>query len=306
MTTTLNDHQFELLPSLTASSGLVFGIGADTLIELEDGGFIVGDDDWTTEDAPNPRRGGTRFGRDVLTGPVHGFNLFVNADDEAGAVDALSALKTAWRSLAMRDEPGLVLPVRYRLNGRTRRFYGRPGRLSAPVDNRILGGYIPVTSDFRCVDGFTYDDVTSSEIMSINTYGSSQGGFIFPVTFPISTLPVGDSTGQAVVGGDAPAYPVIRFDGPVNDPSLITEDWTLSLGLNIPAGQYVIVDLQPWAGTVLLNGSTSVAGALGVDRRQYLDNMRLDPGRHDMTFRGSSSSSSATCTVSWRNTWNSI
>lgn len=306
MSTALSDHQFELLPTLGASSGVTFGIGADSLIELADGGFIPGDDDWTNEDTPNPRQGGTRFGRDALNGPTHGFNLYVNADDEAGALDALSAFKSAWRALAMRDTPGLVLPVRYQLNGRVRRFYGRPGRFAAPVDNQILSGYVPITTDFRCVDGFTYDDVQQSEIIAINVYGSSQGGFIFPVTFPTSTLPVGDRTAQAVVGGDAPARPVIRFDGPVNNPSLSTEAWTLSLGIDIPAGQYVTVDLQPWAGTVLLNGRVSVAGALGIDRRQYLADMTLEPGRTDLTFRGASSSSSATCTVSWRNTWNSI
>lgn len=303
---TLSDHQFELLPTMTAVDGITFGIGADSLIEMEDGGFIVGDDEWTTEDAPNSRRGGTRFGRDILNGPTHGFNLFVNADDEPGALSALSAFKTAWRALEMRDQPGLVLPVRYQLDGRVRRFYGRPNRISAPVDNRILGGYVPVTTDFRCVDGHTYDDLKQTEVIAINVFGSSQGGFIFPTTFPTATLPVGSRTGQAVVGGDAPAYPVIRFDGPVNKPVLATPDWSLSLGINIPSGQYVEVDLQPWAGTVLLNGTVGVAGALGIDNRQYLANMRLEPGRHDLTFRGSSASSSATCTVSWRNTWNSI
>lgn len=304
--TTLSDYQFELLPSLDAVDGAVFGLGSDDLIDMSDGGFIPGDDDWSNEDADNPRRGGTSFGRDLLKGPTHGFNLFVNADDDAGAVEALSAFKTAWRALSIRDTPGAVLPVRYQLNGRVRRFYGRPNRFSAPPTNLILSGYVPITTDFRCVDGYTYDDTANSETISINVTGSSQGGFIFPTTFPLSTLPVGSRSGQLVVGGDAPAWPVIRFEGPVNNPVLATEGWSLALGLNIADGEFVTVDLQPWANTVLLNDDTNVAGTLGIDRTQYLSNMSLDPGRHDVTFRGASVSSTATCTVSWRNTWNSI
>lgn len=304
--TILADHQFELLPSLDAVDGIVFGIGSPSMIDMADGGFIPGDDDWNNEDADNPRRGGTRFGRDTLKGPTHGFNLFTNGSREDQALDALSAFKSAWRALELRNQPGAVLPVRYQLNGRVRRFYGRPGRFSAPVDNLILGGFVPITTDFRCVDGFTYEDNANSETISINVIGSSQGGFIFPTIFPTATLPVGTRAGQLVVGGDAPAWPVVRFEGPVTNPSLATSEWTLSLGLSIADGEHVTVDLQPWAGSVLLNDNTNVSGSLGIDRTQYLSNMKLEPGRHDVTFRGASSSSTATCTVSWRNTWNSI
>lgn len=302
--TLLLDHQFELLPSLTAVDGQVFGIGAD--VSMDQSGFVIADDDWTNEDTDEPRRGGTRFGRDRLKGPTHGFNLFVNRDDEAGARATLAAFKTAWRADAIRDIPGAVLPLRYCLDGEVRRIYGRPGRLAAPPDNMILSGYIPVTTDFRAVDGFFYDDQEQSETLQINVYGSSQGGFVFPTTFPTTTLPVGEGSAQLVVGGDAPAYPIVTFNGPVTNPSLITEEWTLSLGISIAAGQRVDVDLTPWGGTVLLNKTASVAGALGIDRTQYLANMRLEPGRHDVTFRGASDFSSATCTVQWRNTWNSI
>jgi hypothetical protein len=300
MSTDLAEMQFELLPSLTADSGFVFGIGAS--VSVNEDGFLPGDDDWTHEDEQNPRRGGVNFGREVLNGPTWGWNLHINEKDVPSAVDTLGAFKTAWRALAIRQTPGAIIPIRYRLNDRYRRIYGRPRRFSAPPANGILNGYVPVTVDFACVDGFVYDDEESSVSLQLNS--GSDGGFILPATFPVTTLPVGLNEGQAVVGGDAPAYPVIRFNGPVTNPSVATDAWTLSLDRSIAAGDYVEIDLRPWALTALLNGTSSVGGDLG--RRTYLSDIKLEPGPHTLVFRGGDETGSATCEVRWSNAWNSI
>lgn len=302
MATTLLDHQFELLPDLLAPSGEVFGIGAE--VSLDDGGFLPGDDDWTNEDEPNPTRGGTAFGRDQLAGPTWGFNLHVNRSDEAGALATLSRFKSAWRALHIRNVPGAVIPLRYRLNDRYRRVYGRPRRFSGTPDNRGLSGFIPITADFQCVDAFTYDDVEKVVVLGLANGGDSQGGFTFPLTFPTTTLPPGESVAPAVVGGDAPAYPVVRFNGPLTNPSLDAGPWSLSLTRTIPDGSYIEVDLRPWALTVLLNGSTSVATALG--RRQYLAEMKLEPGPYAFQLRANAIGSSGSCEVRWSDAWNSI
>lgn len=300
MTTTLSDMQFEILPDLTSDEGLVFGIGAD--VSIDDGGFLPGDDDWNIDDASNPRRGGTSFGRETLNGPSWGWNLHVNRTELAEALETLGTFKTAWRALHLRDSPGAVLPIRYQLDGRVRRVYGRPRRFAAPPSNLILSGYIPITVDFQTVDGFVYDDVESAVTLSMQQ--GSFGGFTFPTVLPVETLPVGLSQQQVVVSGDAPAYPVVRFNGPVTNPILEHGDWTLSLDLTIPDGQYVEVDLRPWALTALLNGTSSVAGKIG--RRQYLADMVMQPGPNTLLFRGSASESTATCAVRWSNAWNSI
>jgi hypothetical protein len=298
----LNEMQFELLASVNAVDGQVFGIGAN--VSIDDKGFLPGEDDWDDQDERNPSRGGTAFGRDTLNGPTWGFNLHVDETDVISARKTLAAFKTAWRALHIRETPGAVIPLRYRLGDEVRRVYGRPRRFAAPPDNLILSGYIPITADFACADAFTYDDLEQSITLSLGVVGSSEGGMTFPLTFPIATLPVGTTQQQAVVGGDAPTYPIVRFNGPVTNPTLVNSEWTLSLDMTIPAGSYVEVDLRPWGLTAMMNGNTSVAGALG--RRQYLSNMKLNPGRYDFTYRGSSSSSSSTCEVRWSNAWNSI
>lgn len=300
MSTELDEMLFEILPGPDSEAGLLFGIGQE--VSVDDGGFLPGDDDWEEEDESNPRRGGTSFGRDLLSGPTWGWNLHVNREDKSGALESLGRFKTAWRALHIRDTPGSILAIRYQMDRRVRRIYGRPRRFSAPPTNQILNGYVPITVDFRCVDSFTYDD--EEQVLPLALSAGSSGGFTFPTTFPTTTEPVGLKQGSAVVGGDAPTYPVIRIDGPVINPSLETSAWILTLDTSIADGDYVEIDLRPWALTALLNGESSVGGFLG--RRTYLSEMKLEPGVHQFTYRGGDSSGSSTCAVRWRNAWNSI
>lgn len=297
---TLSEMQFEILPSLTAEDGVKFGIGADVSVDQD--GFRPPDDDWEDQDESNPRSGAVAFGRDVLQGPTWGWNLHIDRDDLDGALETLGIFKSAWRAKHIRNNPGAVIPIRYRVGNRYRRIFGRPRKFAAPPDNLILAGYIPVTVDFKAVDGYTYDDIETALELSLQNH--SLGGFQFPLVFPYTTLPVGSQVGSTVVFGDAETYPVVRFNGPITNPSLEHDEWILSLDMEIADGDYVEVDLRPWRLTALLNGTASVAGAIGND--QYLSEMSLSPGPYTMTFRGASESSSATCQVRWACAHNSI
>ena len=301
---TLREHQFELLPSVDATEGFVFGIGAE--VSLDENGFAPGADEWTGQDNQGTQ-GQTLFGRDVLTGPSWGWDLHVNRSDVDGALDTLGRFKTAWRAMHIRNTPGAQVALRYRIAGRTRRIYGRPRRFDAPPNNQILSGFVPVGVDFKAVDAYTYDDEISTATLTLGGGGSdpnSSGGLEFPVTFPLVSEPGEGNTSQVLVGGDAETHPIVRFNGPVSNPSLTADDWTLGLTMDIPDGQYVEVDTRVWANTVMLNGNASVAGKLG--RRDRLDKVVLRPGRPSFVFRGYSSNGTATCQVSWANAHNSI
>lgn len=301
----LAEHQFEILPSEDASEGVGFGLGLPVSVDQD--GFHPGADSWGTQDGENSQRGSTAFGRDRLLGPEWGWDLFTNRSDTVGAVESLASLRTAWR--AGKDlRPGEVLPLRYRLAGRDRRIYGRPRGFEAPPTNLILSGMVPITSSFKCVDAFTYDDEPSSTTLSLPVSGQSDGGFIFPVTFPVSTLPPSDidRAGAVTVGGDEAASPIITFTGPVANPFLIADNgaWRLDLNISLGVGETATVDTRAWVCSAVKNGSQYIGGALG--RRQQLSDMRLAPGAHQLTFGGSALDAGATCTVSWRNTHNSI
>jgi len=303
------DHHFELLPDANATDGAAFGIGLE--VGLDENGFAPGSSDWIAEEGMNSRDGTTHFGREVLAGPTWSWQLHVNRDDESGALATLRSFRTAWHWLHGRQEPGKVTALRFQLNGERRRIYGRPRRFEAPPDNKILSGYVPVSVDFKCSTPFVYDDEEKEVSLLLGQDLEDEGvdtggGFIFPVTFPVDLLPATRRNEFLQVGGDAPTYPVIRFYGPVTNPGIVTDDWTLSLtgngGLTIPDGQYVEVDLRPWARTALLNGTTSVAGYIGP--RQRLNKIVFEPGRFEARYIGYSPSSS-TCSIRWAPAWNS-
>jgi len=302
------DHQFELLPSVGATTGAAFGIGLP--ISLDHDGFAPGSTDWAVQDSENPQNGTTAFGRDKLLGPVWNWQLHVNRDDETQALSSLRSFRTAWHWLDGRSTPGKVTALRFRLDGKLRRIYGRPRRFEAPPDNRILGGYVPVSVDFKCVDGFVYDDTMTEVTMQlgqdIEDEGvDSGGGFVFPATFPSNLLPPTRRQSQLVVGGDAPAYPIIRFtanSSPLVNPGFVTAGWRIDLTHTLQTGQYIEIDTRPWAMTALLNGSSGVAGKIG--RRQRMDKMRFMPGRFEGKFVGTSTGV-ATCSVKWASTYNS-
>jgi hypothetical protein len=300
MATALNEMQFEILPFADAEEGVPFGIGLE--VSIDEDGFSPGGPDWATQDAENPLNGATNFGRDHLLGPTWLWSAHANGDDTESAVQAMENLAAAWRAREIREIPGEVTAIRYQLAGRTRRVFGRPRRWSGSPDNLILSGYAPITMDFKCSDANVYDDAET--VVNVGLITGSDGGFVFPVTFPVTTLPPGESDLQGLVGGTQPTYPIIRFDGPITNPTLETNDWAVSLDMTIGVGEYVEIDTRPWAQTVLLNGSASVAGALG--HRQWLSRMVLEPGRHDFLFRGNAASLGSACEVRWRSAWSSI
>ena len=315
------DHHFELLPTMDAADGALFGIGLG--IGLDEDGFAPGSTDWAVQDSENSQNGSTAFGRDRLLGPTWSWQLHVNMDDETGALAALRSFRKAWHWTHGRQTPGMVTALRYQLDGEVRRIYGRPRRFEAPPDNKILSGYVPVSVDFKCVDGFVYSDTMQSVTLSLTSQANigsadSGGGFVFPVTFPADLLPATQQQSQFLVEGDENAYPIIRFNGPIVNPSLSTDDWIVSLDYEIPDGQWVEIDTRPWRNTVLLNGGgleagllsalnsggagTSLAGRLG--HRQRLSKVTFKPGRFQAIYKGYSSNA-ATCEVRWAPTWSS-
>lgn len=300
---TLAEFQFELLPGMSDADGFVFGIGAD--VSTDENGFHPGATAWATQNSQSPN-GTVNFGRDQLQGPVWAWDLFVNGEEVEDAAGTLAAATAAWRAMQIRLTPGAVLPLRYQFAGQTRRIYGRPGNFEPTMNNLVLNGFVPITCDFQAVDGYTYNDAYDTISLSLNDSdeGAGGGGFIFPVILPTNSAIPTEQVGSVAAGGDAETGLIVRFNGPITSPSLSTDNWTLSLpDYAIPTGQYVEIDTRPWANTVLLNGVTSVAGALA--RRIRLNDIRLQPGSIEARFNGVTTGIPS-CTLTWASAWNSI
>lgn len=292
----LNDFQFEILPDVDLdTNGVGFGLGLNVSVDKE--GFDPGTAEWTVQDTQNPANGATQFGRDQLAGPTWAWNAFVNEQETADALVTKDAISKVWRARAILDRPGATACVRYQLPGRTRRIYGRPRRFNAPPNNLLLNGYIPVTMDFKAADSLHYDDVEQS--VSIGFVVASDGGLVFPVTFPYSSLPDSHREGAILVGGDSPTYPIIRIDGPILNPSVQWAGRVWGFTYDLQDGDWLEIDTRPWKQTILRNGQYNASGAM--NRRQYMRDMTLEPGGYEVAFRGQSSSGTALCTFRWRN-----
>lgn len=300
--TTLNDHQFEIIPSAEGNNGYVFGIGAE--ISVSGDGFDPGENEWVTQDVQNSRRGIKAFGRDVLSAKTWVWSSHTDRASVKEAVATLDDFSAAWMPDALVRNPGALASIRYRLAGRERRVFGRPRRYAAPPTNLILTGYVPITHDFECVDSYTYDDQQSSVVVPFNS-DASGGGFVLPAAMPILTMASGNVTSQIYIGGNARCYPVIRFNGPWTNPQFITEDWTLRWSGSIADGNWVEIDTRPWALTIKNNFGASVPE--GLDRRTWLEDCWFAPNAQpQFTLGGVAPGGGASANIRWRGTWTSI
>lgn len=290
MATVLEDHQFELLRE-DADSGVAFGIGRAVSVNAD--GFDPGTNDWLIQDQDDPFSGSTRQGRDVQTGSTFAWSLHTDQTDEVSALEALEDLQDAWSPDGLAG--GEVMVMRYAVGGRTRRVFGRPRRFASPPDNRILGGMIGITADFKRVDPLFYGD--SLESVTLGLAYASEGGFIFPVTFPVMTLPGGFAPGETFVSGRRKTWPVIRLDGPLVNPQITTDNWTLAMTLTLNEGHYVEIDTRPWKRTIKLDGTSSIPGALTAQTR--LRDLFLTPGHQSFGFRAISDTGTGSATISW-------
>jgi hypothetical protein len=288
----LADFQFELLHSEHSDYGHGFGIFLD--VSLDDGGFDPGTASWTTQDIDDDS-GTTQMGMDVLPGPTWSWDLHVNRQTVAEALATLRDFTRFWRARQTAETRQQVSVIRYCFEGQTLRTYGRPRNFAAPPDNKILTGYVPINCTFRTVTPKVFEDVES--VAEIPFVQSSSGGLRFPVRFPVSAEPDGQREGGIFVGGNTATYPVIDIVGPILNPWVNWSGVKRQFVANVPEGGTLTLDTRPWKKTITLNG-VSYPGALG--RRQYISDMTLEPGGHDVAFGGQSSSGLAKCLFKWR------
>lgn len=291
----LLNYQWEL-------DGLVFGMDCPVDHEADSD---PGSYSWRTNDTPSPMGDGSRTGIDLIDPQTWNFKLFTNADSEEGAMAALSAIAKVWRGDGVRKTAGEVLPLRYKLAGRTRRVYGRPGRFAAPLGPSFHSGAILITSDFRCVSELYFDD--TEESIEFGSDLPTTGGFTAPFTTPLTTtLQAADRPNSFSVGGDLATPGIFEFTGPRTD-AYIDIDGTFQIQLNgeIPFGTTVIVDTRPWKMSITRQDGAGMGNLLS--RRTRLPSIpRLTPGVHTATLGGTDPTGLSRGRVKWRKAYPSV
>jgi hypothetical protein len=295
----LNGEWVLSYPGTTLSMGGNNGLGEPQPIYHHEAPDL-GDINWATEDAELPRQDGTSFGSDYFTGRVITFSLAIQAASEALALTQLAALTKAWRGDAIRTVAGAVAELTTQNDSRQRMIWGRPRRFGPPVETARKMGLLFIPCDFQAAGQRFY--ALTEDTVTIPFIPPPGAGFVLPATMPYSTVGVSTNWGAIDVGGEEPAWPVIKINGPITNPvAAVVGQWTLSLLMSISAGQSVTIDCRPWKQTVTRQDGASFAGKLTKDSR--IDKTALPPGPYSVSLGGIDGTGTSTMNFNWRKTY---
>lgn len=177
---------------------------------------------------------------------------------------------------------------------------GKVRKRSVPYDAAYLWRTGQAAIEWYCADPYLYGLDEQSE--STTAYSPSAGR-TYPRTHPVTYGSAGSSGSiTATNDGDATAYPVLRLDGPVANPSIeqTTTGALLVLDTTLQPGDFLLIDTRSRA--VLFQGSSP--------RRSWVRGGStwpvLEPGDNQITYRGSAlpgaPGQTSLLTVTWRHT----
>lgn len=281
--------------------GFVFGLDAPIQHEAD---ASPGTYTWRTQDSQSPGRDANSFGRDLIEPGTWAFRLFTDMQNEAGALETLEELGDIWRGDGVRETSGAVMPLRYRLAGRTRVCYGRPRRFDYTLDNQFMTGYVPITADFKLASELYFDDFES--YIDVGFLAPTTGGFEVPFETPLTTEMTGVHVPYSFsVGGRKPTPMVMDFHGPLTNASLqIDGVYVVQFQNDIPADTVVTIDARPWVSSIYREDGEGVAGLLSPLSR--MPDMKLSPGMHVATLGGASPTGTGKCRIRWRGAYPTV
>ncbi|MEU6229990.1 phage tail domain-containing protein [Streptomyces sp. NPDC047042] len=171
---------------------------------------------------------------------------------------------------------------------------------SLPYDAEHLWSIGDAALELYCADPYLYG---LTEQSTSTTAYSPSAGRTYPLTHDRTYGPAGESGRVlAVNNGASDAYPVLRVDGPVADPSIeqVTTGQTLIIDATLNDGEYLLIDTRTRA--VLFQGSSPRRSWVRAGSTWPL----LVPGANEIAYRGSALPSGSgvpsLLTVTWRDT----
>lgn len=248
--------------------------------------------DIRTEDVARPGQHGDYTGPDYTEARTIQLGLGLRGDDP----DDLRALSIALRNATQpQAQPA---PLQFLDQGVL--VYGKVRKRSIPYDAEYLWRLGDAALEIYCADPYLYG--LDEQSVSTTAY-SPAAGRTYPLVFPRAYGSAGTSGRvTAVNNGAATAFPVLRLDGPVANPSIeqVTTGSTLTLDASLQVGEFLLIDTRSRA--VLLMGTSP--------RRSWVRGGStwplLKPGSNEIAYRGSAlpgaPGQSSLLTVTWRDT----
>lgn len=269
---------------------LLFGPGSPYAVSILDG--LDDLPDIRSDDMERPGQHGDYTGPDT-TGPrVITLGLTLIADDPDSFRQLVIDLQRATQPQSQ--------PAALQLLDWDTLVYAKIRKRAIPYDAENLWRSGTATLELYCADPYKYG--LDEQSASTAAY-SPAAGRTYPLVPPRVYGDPGTS-GQLVApnGGAAPAYPVLRVDGPVASPSIEQTNTgaLIVLDTTLQDGEYVLIDTRSRA--VLYMGSTP--------RRSWVRGGStwplLLPGPNSIAYRGSAlpgaPGQTSLLTVTWRDT----
>ncbi|MEU0370644.1 phage tail domain-containing protein [Streptomyces sp. NPDC006283] len=270
--------------------GLIFGPGSRYHVTT-----IHGLDDMPdirAEDSERPGQHGDYTGPDYTGARTIQLGLTLlgeTPDDLRELVLALRAAtqpQTSPLPLAFLDQDTLI--------------YGKVRRRSIPYDAEHLWSSGTAALEVYCADPFLYG---LEERSTSTTAYSRAAGRTYPLLYPRTYGSAGESGRvTAVNAGASPAYPTLRIDGPVANPSIeqVTTGQSLIIDATLQEGEYLLIDTRTRA--VLYQGTSPRRSWVRAGSMWPL----LKPGSNELAYRGEAlpggSGIPSLLTVTWRDT----
>lgn len=248
--------------------------------------------DIRAEDINRPDQHGDYTGPDTTGARIVQLGLGLRADAPDGLRELTLALRAATQPQAQ--------PAPLQFLDQDILVYGKVRRRSVPYDAENLWSTGSAALELYCADPYLY---SLEEYTATTTAYSPAAGRTYPMVHPRTYGDAGASGRlTATNSGASPAYPVLRIDGPVANPSVeqVTSGGSLTLDGTLQPGEYLVIDTRTRA--VLLMGSSPRRSWVRAGSTWPL----LAPGSNVFAYRGTAlpgaPGQSSLLTVTWRDT----
>lgn len=241
-------------------------------------------------DSPRPQAHGSEPGL-ALAGPLVVTGVFLVRGTFADKMAAVAAIEAATQpsgtetALVVQDTDGAPALRMARVIART-----------IPQERHFRHSPAEVSVQWLCADPKRYDLTSLS--LSLTPL-VTDGGLEYPLEYPVGYgTSTGNNMGTLTNAGTTAAPVVVSFLGPMTDPGIATDGWSLQFALTLADGETLTVDTA--AGTVRLNGDADRLYTI-TPTSDPVDGCLLPPG--DTSLRLAATSETGTALVSFRPTY---
>ncbi len=238
--------------------------------------------------------------KELLPGRTVNLQVVVQGDPGDGTLDA--RVTSLSKACQVHDTPGTLtfrFPIGYGVASTTdddRFLTAYCRRITKMITASQSSGRIPCYIQFECPNPVIRCATQSTSLIELTAFG---GGTTFNETFSLGFGTASSLSTLVDNEGNFPAYPNLRFAGPLVDPGIANNtkgQWIQLAGVTIDSGDYV--DINFYERSILQSGTTSVYNKLTNDSTWWT----LDPGLNSLTFTASSASA-VEMTFNWYHSW---